>query len=88
MKCENCNAPVDFNQSGQVRFDSSQYHMDAVKKLSRISALKGAWLEAIEAIDWMEEETAEPCKPYPQLVRDEDRKWIAASVQPGLSPDE
>jgi hypothetical protein len=41
MKCEHCLAPVDFNEHGEKRFDSSRYYMDAVKKLSEISALRG-----------------------------------------------
>jgi len=39
-RCETCRAPV-VREGGRVRFDSSRYHMDAVKKLSEISALRG-----------------------------------------------
>lgn len=39
-RCENCRAPV-VREGDRVQFDSSQYHMDAVKKLSEISALNG-----------------------------------------------
>ena len=49
MKCTACNAPVDRTEDGRIRFDSSQYHMDAVKKLSEISALRG-YIEDLEAV--------------------------------------
>ena len=49
MKCTVCNAPVDYNQKGHLKFDSSQYHMDAVKKLSEIGALKG-YIEDLEDV--------------------------------------
>lgn len=39
-KCQYCRAPVGRTDGGKIRFDSSRYHMDAVKKLSEISALK------------------------------------------------
>lgn len=39
-KCEACRAPV-VREGDRVQFDSSQYHMDAVKKLSEISCLRG-----------------------------------------------
>lgn len=40
-KCSACRAPVGYTADGDMRFDSSRYHMDAVKKLSEISAWKG-----------------------------------------------
>lgn len=39
-KCPTCRAPV-VTDSERHQFDSSRYHMDAVKKLSEISALRG-----------------------------------------------
>ncbi len=60
----------------EVREANHEKHMAVVKKLSEISALKGGWLDAIKAIDWFEEQTAEPCEPYPQSERDEDREWL------------
>ncbi len=40
-KCEQCGAPTGQTEDGRTRFDSSQYHMDAAKKLSQISLWKG-----------------------------------------------
>lgn len=40
-KCPECRAPVGFTEGGEMRFDSSQYHMAAAKKLSQISMWKG-----------------------------------------------
>ncbi len=40
-KCPTCKAPV-WREGDRTQFDSSRYHMDAVKKLSEISALRGA----------------------------------------------
>jgi len=60
----------------EVREANHEKHMAVVKKLSEISLLKGGWLDAIKAIDWFEEQTAEPCEPYPQSERDHDRKWL------------
>ena len=57
--------------------------MDAAKKLSAISLLKGGWLDAIKAIDWFETQMAVTCKPYPQSERDEDRKWLEDSTVSG-----
>lgn len=39
-KCPTCRAPVT-HENDKYQFDSSRYHMDAVKKLSEISALRG-----------------------------------------------
>jgi len=39
-KCPTCRAPV-VTEGERHQFDSSRYHMDAVKKLSEISALRG-----------------------------------------------
>ena len=78
-KCEQCGAPTGQTEDGRTRFDSSQYHMAAAKKLSEISLLRGGWLDAIKAIDWMEREISGPCEPYPQSERDEDREWLISS---------
>ena len=40
-KCEECGAPTGQTENGWTRFDSSEYHMAAVKKLSEISMWKG-----------------------------------------------
>lgn len=40
-KCPKCRAPIDYTETGEMRFDSSRYHMDAVKRLSEISAMNG-----------------------------------------------
>ena len=53
MKCTACNAPVDYNRKDQLKFDSSQYHMDAVKKLSEISMWKGEVERLREALEGM-----------------------------------
>ena len=50
MKCPMCSAPIDYLESGAIRFDSSRYHTDAVKKLSEISCLKGQVVELVEGI--------------------------------------
>ena len=46
-KCPTCRAPV-VTEGDRHQFDSSRYHMDAVKKLSEISALKG-YIEELES---------------------------------------
>lgn len=58
LKCDKCNAPIGLTEDGRISFDSSQYHMDAAKKLSEISALKGhifrledAMKEFVERVD-------------------------------------
>jgi len=49
VKCKHCKAPVGHTEDGRIRFDSSQYHMDAVKKLSQISALN-AYIKDLEEV--------------------------------------
>ena len=39
-KCPTCRAPA-IHEGDRYQFDSSGYHMDAAKKLSEISALRG-----------------------------------------------
>jgi len=78
-RCEHCGAPTGQTEDGRTRFDSSQYHMDAAKKLSTISLVKGGWLDAIKAIDWLESQTADACDPYPRPERDQDREWLMSN---------
>ena len=78
-RCEKCGAPTGQTEDGRTRFDSSQYHMAAAKKLSEISAIKGGWLDAIKALDWLETQTAAPCEPYPRPERDKDREWLMSN---------
>ena len=47
-KCPTCRAPA-IHEGERYQFDSSQYHMAAVKKLSEISALNG-YIEDLEKV--------------------------------------
>ena len=77
-KCPECHAPIGFTDKGTVRFDSSQFHMDAVKKLSQISMWKGyaqdlesAMQEFVDRCERGEVQSKYTYKKFKDLLSDE-----------------
>ena len=64
-KCPKCRAPV-LHEGDKYQFDSSRYHMDAVKKLSEISAMKG-YIEDLEAVVEAAKDVYEWSEPQSEL---------------------
>ncbi len=52
MKCTACNAPVDYDQRGHLKFDSSPYRMDAAKVKTTFYA---GYREGVEGWDTADE---------------------------------
>ena len=52
MKCTACNAPVDYDQRGHLKFDSSLYRMDVAKVKTTFYA---GYREGVEGWDTADE---------------------------------
>ena len=100
MKCKYCKAPVDYTENGIIRFDSSQYHIDAVKRLSEISCLRGeikdafemGWLDARHGTDeshqWLHENATEAWETYQDDIEAEAMASVKGAISNAISSTE